>query len=63
MKAPPRRAAAAEVAFRRPSSLTPVVALLLPAIGLAMAISLASTHALNHANREGLPAESHDTVS
>lgn len=55
MKAPPRLAAAAEVAFRRPSFLTIVVALLLAAIGLAMAISLASTHALNHANREGLP--------
>ena len=44
-----------EVAFRRPSSLTTVVALLLAAIGLAMAIYLASTHAPNHANREGLP--------
>jgi putative membrane protein len=49
-----------EVAFRRPSSLAIVVALLLAAIGLAMAISLASTHAPNHAYREGLPAESHD---
>jgi hypothetical protein len=44
-----------EVAFRRPSSLTTVVALLLAVIGLAMAISLASTHAPHHTNREGLP--------